>query len=136
MDLSGLLSPLNPLDTKIDKTYNDFNIKVFDKGGEGMSKREIEIFEDLKRYYVRMALETNKHATTAKAAGIHPNTLRKWIKKYELEIKDQMESEGISIINHEPTEMEYKKKYEVAMKLLGEKELEVALLKDALKKNN
>lgn len=100
-----------------------------------MANKEIEIFEDLKKYYVRMALETNKYATTAKAAGVHPETLRRWKKKYETEILDQMELEGVSITPPEPTEKEYKKKYELAMRLLGEKELEVAVLKDALKKN-
>ena len=60
---------------------------------------------------------------------------RKWIKKYEDEVRDQMEAEGLNLSPLEPTETEYKKKYELAMKLLGEKELEVAVLKDALKKN-
>lgn len=96
--------------------------------------KEIEIFEDLKKKYVRMALETGKYATTAKAAGVHRDTLKRWIKKYETEILDQMEAEGINLTSVEPTEIEYKKRYEMAMKLLGEKELEVAVLKDALKK--
>lgn len=97
---------------------------------------EVQMFEDLKKYYVRMALETNKYATTAKSAGVHPTTLRRWMKKYETEVRDQMESEDVSIPLVEPTEQEYKKKYERAMKLLGEKELEVAVLKDTLKKKD
>lgn len=101
-----------------------------------MAKSKIEIFEELKKKYVRMALETNKYATTAKAAGVHRDTLRKWIKEYETDILDQMELEGASITPVEPTEKEYKKKYEMAMKLLGEKELEVAVLKDVLKKSS
>lgn len=106
-----------------------------DKGGINMANRKIEIFEELKKKYVRMALETNKYASTAKAAGVHPDTFRKWMKEYETEVRDEMESEGVSLKGPEPTEKEYKKKYELAMKLLGEKELEVAVLKDALKKN-
>lgn len=100
-----------------------------------MAGKEVQKFEDLKKKYVRMALETNKYASTAKAAGVDPKTLRSWMKKYEIEVRDQMEREGISLISPEPTELEYKRKYELAMKLLGEKELEVAVLKDALKKN-
>ena len=97
---------------------------------------KIEMFEDLKKRYVRMALETNQYATTARAAGVNPKTLRNWMRQYEDEIRDQMEQEGgVRVIPPEPTEKEYKKKYEIAMKLLGEKELEVAVLKDALKKN-
>lgn len=94
------------------------------------------MFEDLKKKYVRMALETNKFVTTAKAAGVHVDTLRKWIREYEVEIREQMEAEGDSIIAIDPTEIDYQKKYEMAMKLLGEKELEVAVLKDALKKKD
>jgi len=124
------------LDTKIEKEYNHFNENIIQVVTLRMAKKEIQIFEDLKKKYVRMALETNKYATTAKAAGIHPDTLRNWMKKYDTEIRDQMESEGISITPVEPTEHEYKKKYERAMKLLGEKELEVAVLKDALKKKD
>lgn len=104
-----------------------------------MTKNKIEIFEELKKKYVRMALETNKYATTAKAAGVHPSTLRRWMREYEMEIRDQMELEGInntSTSSVELTRNEYKKKYELAMKLLGEKELEVAVLQDVLKKSH
>lgn len=101
-----------------------------------MAKSKIEIFEDLKKKYVRMALETNKYASTAKAAGVHPDTLRKWMKEYETEIRDQMESEGTSLASGKLTDHDYKKKFEFAMKLLGERELEVAVLKDALKKRD
>ncbi|MGM8214780.1 hypothetical protein ACLIA0_04295 [Bacillaceae bacterium W0354] len=97
---------------------------------------KIDMFENLKKKYVRIALETSKQATTAKAAGVHPDTLRKWMKEYETEVRDEMEQEGVSITPVEPTENDYKKKYELAMKLLGEKELEVAVLQDALKKKN
>ncbi len=83
-----------------------------------------------------MALETNKYASTAQAAGVDRKTLRSWMNKYETEVRDQMEQEGINLTPVEPTEKEYKKKYELAMKLLGEKELEVAVLRDALKKND
>lgn len=101
-----------------------------------MADNKIEIFEDLKKKYVRMALETNKYATTAKAAGVDRKTLWRWMKQYETEVLDQMEREGIDLTPNEPTEKEYKKKYELAMKLLGERELEVAVLRDALKKKN
>lgn len=101
-----------------------------------MPKKKIEVFEDVKKHYVRMALESNKMASTAKAAGVSRETLRKWIKEYETEVLDQMEAEGESVVPSEPNDKEYKKKYELAMKLLGEKELEVAVLKDALKKND
>lgn len=101
-----------------------------------MRGNKIKIFEDLKKHYVRMALETNKYASTAKAAGIHRDTLRAWMKEYEMEVRDQMEAEDVSIMPVKTTEKEYQKKYELAMQLLGEKELEVAVLKNALKKKD
>lgn len=83
-----------------------------------------------------MVLETNNYSTVARAAGVDPRTLKSWVKEYEMEVRDQMEKEGMSLISLEPTEMDYKRKYEMAMKLLGEKELEITILKDALKKTN
>lgn len=115
--------------------YNGFNHKRCEKVVKKMASK-IEMFENLKKKYVRMALETNKYATTARAAGISTDTLRKWMKEYETDVRDEMEREGISLTTSEPSSMDYKQKYEKAMKLLGEKELEVALLKDALKKND
>ncbi|WP_226034999.1 helix-turn-helix domain-containing protein, partial [Aquibacillus saliphilus] len=50
--------------------------------------REAEIIEDLKKRYVRMALETNKYASTAQAAGVDRKTLRSWMNKYETEVRD------------------------------------------------
>ena len=99
-----------------------------------MPKRKIGAFEEVKKKYVRMALETMKYSSTAKSAGISVDTLRSWIKEYEIEIRDDMESEGIPLVNGEWSNGTYKEKYEQAMKLLGEKELEVMILREALKK--
>ena len=101
-----------------------------------MAKKKIEMFEDLKKKYVRAALETNKVTSTARGAGVSVSTLRNWIKEYKEEVTDEMEEEGFALANGFPTENDYKRKYEQAMKLLGEKELEVAVLRDALKKND
>jgi transposase len=100
--------------------------------------RNIQMFEEIKKKYVRMALETNHYASTAKSAGVSRETLRQWIKKYETEVMDQMEADGdpsLSITTA-PSEETYKKMYEKAIQLLGEKELEVALLRDTLKKSD
>ncbi|EIJ81433.1 hypothetical protein PB1_05330 [Bacillus methanolicus PB1] len=47
-----------------------------------------------------------------------------------------MEDEGTITLSDNPTMDELMKKYEQAMKLLGEKELEVAMLKNLLKKTS
>jgi len=100
-----------------------------------MPKKKLAIVEEVKKKYVRMALETGNNASIARKAGIDYSTLKKWITEYRDEVRDQMEKEDISILSDEPTHDELQKKYDQAMKLLGEKELEVALLREIVKKN-
>ncbi|UTR10480.1 helix-turn-helix domain-containing protein [Evansella sp. LMS18] len=99
-----------------------------------MAKR-IDVIEDVKKKYVRMALETGNYTSIARKAGISRETLRNWIKLYEDEVRDVMETEGSTSLSDNPTKEELQKKYEQAMILLGEKELEVAMLKNVIKKN-
>lgn len=101
-----------------------------------MSKK-VQIFENIKIKYVRMALETNKIATTAKSAGVHRSTLHLWIKEYGDIVRDQMDQEMSSgeVIPIDKSAEYYKQQYERAMRLLGEKELEIAVLRDLVKKN-
>lgn len=101
-----------------------------------MVRKKIEVIEDVKKKYVRMALETGKQTSIARKAGISRPTLRKWMDEYEDEIRDAMEAEGTTLLSENPTKDELQEKYEQAMKLLGEKELEVAMLKHLLKKNS
>lgn len=101
-----------------------------------MVRKKIEVIEDVKKKYVRMALETGKQTSIARKAGISRSTLRKWMDEYEDEIRDAMEAEGTTLLSENPTKDELQEKYEQAMKLLGEKELEVAMLKHLLKKNS
>ena len=85
-----------------------------------------------------MALETGNHASNsiARKAGIDRSTFKKWVDVYQDEISEEMEKEDIVILSDEPTKEELQKKYNQAMKLLGEKELEVALLREIVKKNS
>lgn len=100
-----------------------------------MPKKKIEVIEDVKKKYVRIALETGNITSTARKAGISSKTLRKWMNEYEDVVQEQMENEGSTSLSDNPTKDELIQKYEQAMKLLGEKELEVAMLKSLLKKN-
>ncbi|OXS52890.1 transposase [Bacillus sp. V-88] len=99
-----------------------------------MSKK-IEALEEVKRNYVRMALESGNYSSISRNAGISRSTLTRWIKEYEDEVRDQMQDPASAILSTEPSREELKAKYEQAMKLLGEKELEVAMLRNLLKKN-
>lgn len=101
-----------------------------------MPKRKIEALEDVKKNYVRMAIESGNNASVARNAGVDRNTLAKWIKEYGDEVRDHMEDPTTAILSVEPTKEELKAKYEQAMRLLGEKELEVAMLRNLLKKSH
>ncbi|MFC4560223.1 helix-turn-helix domain-containing protein [Virgibacillus kekensis] len=101
-----------------------------------MPKKKIDVIENVKKKYVRLALESNRIASTAKSAGVDRATLRKWIKEYETGVRDEMESEGVNPLTPQTSRQELENKYEQAMKLLGEKELEVAMLREVLKKND
>ncbi|WP_227394798.1 hypothetical protein [Jeotgalibacillus aurantiacus] len=99
-------------------------------------RKKVQAFEEIKKKYVRMALETNKIVTTAKTAGVHRSTLTAWINEYGDEIREEMEMEAESgeVLPLEKSGDYYKQQYERAMRLLGEKELEIAVLKDLVKK--
>ena len=104
--------------------------------GKKMPYKKITVMEDLKKKYVRMALETGNQTSIARKAGIDRNTLKKWINEYQDDVSEQMEKEDITILSDDPTQAELQKKYDQALKLLGEKELEVALLREIVKKNS
>lgn len=101
-----------------------------------MPKKKIDVIEDVKKKYVRMALETGKHTSTARKAGICQATFKKWMDEYGDEVRDSMDNMGTTILSNDPSKDELMEKYEQAMKLLGEKELEVAMLKNLLKKSD
>ncbi|WP_027963579.1 hypothetical protein [Halalkalibacillus halophilus] len=101
-----------------------------------MAKRKIDVIENVKKKYVRIALETMQYSSTAKSAGICVDTLRNWIKEYETEVRDEMEREGVKLLDGEWTTQDYKERFEEAMSLLGKKELELAILRDELKKKS
>ena len=48
-----------------------------------MPRQKIDVIEDVKKKYVRMALESGKITSIARKAGISSVTLRKWMNEYE-----------------------------------------------------
>jgi len=100
-----------------------------------MANQKIQVIEEVKKKYVRMALESGKMTSVARKAGISRGTFKKWMDEYEDEVRESMESIGVTVLSEEPSKDELMEKYEQAMKLLGEKELEVAMLKNLLKKS-
>jgi transposase len=99
-----------------------------------MSKR-LGPMEEVKKKYVRMALESGNMAFIARKVGVSSSTLSNWVKQYRDEVEAEMRIEGVDPLTESSSESDLQKKYDQAMKLLGEKELEVAMLREQLKKN-
>lgn len=98
--------------------------------------RARKAFEEVRLKIVREALSGVKIAVLARAHEVHPETIRGWVKAY----RDQIEEEGIPSYDHQTQELkrlqEVEDKYEKAVKILGEKELEIEILRELLKKTN
>jgi len=97
-------------------------------------KRRMGPIEDVKKQYVRMAIESGNASHIARKVGVSVSTLGGWVKIYRDEVEREMKEDGVSPLTDSSTSDELQKKYDQAMKLLGEKELEVAMLRDMLKK--
>lgn len=94
-----------------------------------------KVIEGVKKQYARMAIEAGNAAHVARKLGISPDTLRNWVNQYLDEIEREMVNEGVHPVSQPPSTDELQAKYDKALQLLGEKELEVALLREQLKKN-
>lgn len=103
-----------------------------------LPKQKIQVIEDVKKKYVRLAIESGKMTSIAHQAGISRETLRKWMNEYESDIREEMGSEEITSakLPDNPSISEMRNKYEQAMLLVGEKELEIAMLRNLLKKSS
>lgn len=103
-------------------------------------KRRFRKYRELeKREYVSEVLAGFRTEVVARKYGMHPGTLRRWVKEYEDEV-DEMVAKRRSAEERmkEAAEKlpELEKKYEKAMKLLGEKELEIEILRELVKKKH
>ncbi|MFS0865692.1 transposase [Fredinandcohnia sp. 179-A 10B2 NHS] len=103
-----------------------------------MPKQKIKVIEEVKKKYVRLAVESGKMTSIAHQAGISRETLRKWMNEYESDIREEMGSEEVTSakLPDNPSISEMRNKYEQAMLMVGEKELEIAMLRNLLKKSS
>ncbi|MFV8830170.1 transposase [Alkalihalobacterium sp. APHAB7] len=97
-------------------------------------KRRMGPIEDVKKQYVRMAIESGNSAHIARKVGVSKSTLGGWMKLYRDEVENEMSTEGITPLSESSSTQDLQTKYDHAMKLLGEKELEVAMLREMIKK--
>lgn len=99
-----------------------------------MKKRKA--YEEIRLEIVKEALSGIKVGVLARRYELHPETIRTWIRLYRDEIQDI----DIPATDEHLVEMkrlqEVEDKYQNAVKLLGEKELEIEILRELLKKQN
>lgn len=92
-------------------------------------------FDELRVQIVEEALSRGNIALTARKHGISPYSLYKWVKQYRDEVEVTMgKRKKLNNLSSPQTAEEWEQKYEQAAKLLGEKELEIAILRDLVKK--
>lgn len=100
-------------------------------------KRRFHCPIDAKKEYVAEVLAGYRTEIVARRHGMSPSTLSKWVRQYQDEVDDVM-AKRRSTEEHmrEAAERlpQTEKKLEKAMKLLGEKELEIELLRELVKK--
>ncbi|MCL6460161.1 MAG: transposase [Gorillibacterium sp.] len=93
-----------------------------------------KVYEEVRLQVVREALSGIKVAILGRKYELHPETIRTWIREY----RDQVEEAGIPSLDEQNKELkrlqEVEGKYQTAVKMLGEKELELEILRELLKK--
>nr|WGE05806.1 transposase [Bacillus subtilis] len=90
---------------------------------------------EFKQQVVQEAIETGNKALVARRHELSPNLVSKWVKAFQekrqsrsfLSIQDIVSPSGIKQLEEENDQLK---------KLLGEKDLEISILRDVLKKKN
>jgi transposase len=94
-------------------------------------------FDELRIQFVEEALDRGNIALTARIHGISPRALHGWVKQYRDEVELTMsKKKSVDKLNDPLVRDDWKEKYEQATKLIGEKELEIAVLRDLVKKKH
>ena len=98
-----------------------------------MEKKFIRKFTEEERVgYVMEVLETGSNVLIAKKYDINPKQLSNWVnnyRRYKQTLKPKV------VVDQKPIP-NYKKEYTKMKEQLEEKDLEIAILRDLLKKNN
>jgi transposase-like protein len=89
--------------------------------------------EELKQQILKEVKETGNISLVARNHGIAPTTIGGWIKNKRVEGARGPKSSDFNSLNYIK---EVEKENDKLKKILGEKDLEIAILKDLLKKTN
>jgi hypothetical protein len=90
--------------------------------------------DEMRRKYVRMAIELDNKQKVCRIAGVSRGALNGWIRRYGDEVQEELARETIPVHEGDLSRIELEKRYEKVLKLLGEKELEVAVLREMIEK--
>ncbi|RKP43807.1 transposase [Cohnella endophytica] len=95
-----------------------------------------KVLEEKRMQIVREALSGIKVAVLARKHEVHPETIRNWVREFG----DKVGIDEIPSTDEQIQELkrlqEIEEKYQLAIKKLGEKELENEILRELLKKKN
>lgn len=97
-------------------------------------KRRFHCTVELKKEYVGLVVSGYRTEHVARQYGMSPSALREWVRQYWDEVQAEMVKKKEQAEQLAKNTMDLQKKYDQAVKLLGEKDLEIAILKDLLKK--
>jgi transposase-like protein len=97
-------------------------------------KRRFHWNDELKKGYVELVVSGYRTEHVARQHGMSPSTLQRWVRQYWDEVEATMVKKKQQAEQLAKQSEDWKTKYDQAMKLLGEKELENAILKDLVKK--
>ncbi|WP_318262829.1 transposase [Carboxydocella thermautotrophica] len=85
---------------------------------------------------MKEALETGNNAIVARRHELNPNMVSRWVREYKQGKHQSLPVEHSTINEIYPDYKQLTKENEQLKKLLGEKDLEIAILRDLVKKKN
>ena len=95
-----------------------------------------QLTEEFRVKVVKEALETGEHGLVARRHDIHPATLSRWVNNYKKYGKTTVSKQTSKTTNKDVKSHILEKENDRLKRLLGEKELEIQILRDLLKKTN
>lgn len=101
-----------------------------------MTRQRRKHTQEFKDQIVKEAIETNNAALVARQHNLAPNMLYRWIREYQnpSSKKSHQSAQPTAVSNNAIKSLETENL--TLKKLLGEKDLQIAILEDLLKKTN
>lgn len=98
--------------------------------------RSNKVFNEVRYKIAREALSGIKVAVLARKYEVSPKSINDWVREYREKFGDENIPSPDEQIQEMKRLQEIEEKYEKAVKVLGEKELELEILRELLKKSN